>query len=366
MAEFLRNRLQTVVVEGEKSSSKFVISGVPQGTVLGPIFFILYIDDQLDTLVTSLGKIFADDTKLIGRIVDLAAKSLLQDDLYNVIYWAGKNNMQLNESKFEVLNYKLNHCKLLREMPFSNKNYEYNITSGEIIEPAQIVRDLGVILSSDCSWTPHIQKMLDSARKIASWVLSVFSNRSPFLMLTLFKTMVRSKLEYCCPVWNPHKIGDIKAIESIQRNFTRHINGCQGMHHWSRLSKLGLLSLQRRRERYILIHTWKIVNDLAPNDLNISFRETVRHGKRAIVPPINNKAQCSIATHYENSFGVAAPKLWNLLPAAVNSQTSLEPFKVALSSFLESYPDTPPLSGYTSINNNSLAEWNLQKDCHQE
>ena len=65
LAEFLKNRLQTVVVEGEKSSFQIVISGVPQGTVLGPILFILYIDDQLDTLLTALGKVFADDTKLI-------------------------------------------------------------------------------------------------------------------------------------------------------------------------------------------------------------------------------------------------------------------------------------------------------------
>ena len=71
------DRLQTVVVEGTKSSFQLVISGVPQGTVLGPILFILYIDDQLDTLVTALGKVFAEDTKLIGKIMNLATKSLL-------------------------------------------------------------------------------------------------------------------------------------------------------------------------------------------------------------------------------------------------------------------------------------------------
>ena len=161
VTEFLANRLQTVVVEGAKSSFSLVISGVPQGTVLGPILFILYIDDQLDTLVTSLGKIFADDTKLIGKILDLAAKSLLQEDLANVISWAGMNNMQLNEDKFEVMNYKLNHGQFLREMPFSKENYDYTLTCGKAIEASQTVRDLGVLLSSDCSWTPHIQKLLE-------------------------------------------------------------------------------------------------------------------------------------------------------------------------------------------------------------
>ena len=243
LTEFLENRLQTIVVEGAKSTFRVVLSGVPQGTVLGPILFILYIDDQLDILVTALGKVFADDTKLLGKILDLAAKSLLQDDLFNVIGWAISNNMQLIEKKFELLNYRLNRSKLLREMPFSNENYEYNLTTGETIEPVKTVRDLGVLFSNDCSWTPHIQKMLEGARTMAAWVLSVFSDRSPFLMLTLFKTMVRSRLEYCCHVWNPHKISDIKAIENIQRNYTRKINGCQDIDYWARLKKLGIMSL---------------------------------------------------------------------------------------------------------------------------
>ncbi len=230
----------------------------------GPILFILYINDELDILISSLGKIFADDTKLIGKILDLAAKNLLQEDLYRVISWAEKNNMQLNEDKFEILNYNLNTSLLLRNLPFTKEFLCYNLPNGTTIEPVPAVRDLGVLLSNDCSWTPHIQLMLKSARTMASWVFSVFSDRTPFLMLTLFKTLVRSKLEYCCPVWNPHKIADIEAIESVQRNYTRRISSCRDLNYWERLKKLSLLSLQRRRERYIIIYTWKIANEFAP------------------------------------------------------------------------------------------------------
>ena len=201
---------------------------------------------------------------------------------------------------------------------------------------------------------------------MSAWVFSVFRDRSPSLMLTLFKILVRSKLEYCCPVWNPHKITDIEAIESVQRNFTRHIKGCQGVDYWGRLKKLQLLSLQRRRERYIMIHTWKIVNDLAPNDIKMVFKNSKRHGVKAVVPSLNNKSQRSTATHYEHSFGVNAAKLWNLLPVGVNSQIALDPFKASLAKFLNGFPDTPPTKGYTAVTNNSLLEWNLQKDLSQE
>ena len=140
------------------------------------------------------------------------------------------------------------------------------------------------------------------------------------------------------------------------------------MDYWDRLKKLDLLPLQRRRERYILIHshTWKMANDLAPNDIKMVFKENARHGIKAIVPPLNNKSQQSVATHYENSFGVNVAILWNLFPRQVNSLTALGPFKVSLARFLEMFPDTPPTKGYTAITNNSLLEWNLQKDLNQE
>ena len=96
--QFLLNRFQTVGVEGETYTFKPVLSGVPQGTVLGPIFFIIHINDQLDVLQASDGKIFADDTKLISKISDIVSHMhmLLQDDLNKLGAWSVRNNMQLN------------------------------------------------------------------------------------------------------------------------------------------------------------------------------------------------------------------------------------------------------------------------------
>ena len=192
---------------------------------------------------------------------------------------------------------------------------------------------------------------------MASWVLSVFRDRSKFLMLTLFKSMVRSRLEYCCPVWNPSKVGDIQAIESVQRQFTRRINACKDLNYWERLKMLDILSLQRRRERYMIIHVWKMLNNHAPNNIEMTFYQHERHGTRANVPAYNYRAQKSVASAYDDSFGIKAARLWNILPKVVNQQKTLDGLKVNLGTFLKKFPDTPPVPGYSSQNRNSLLDW---------
>ena len=111
-----------------------------------------------------------------------------------------------------------------------------------------------------------------------------------------------------------------------------------------------------------MIHTWKILNGLAPNDIGMLFKNNPRHGIKVTVPALNNKSQRSVATHYENSFGVKSAQLWNLLPKEINSISSLDLLKPSLAKFLKEFPDTPPTKGYTATNNNSLLEWYLQKD----
>lgn len=154
---FLFGREQCVVVEGKHSTFRLVIiSGVPQGTVLGPILFILYIDDQIEAVLTSLAKEFADDTKLAKSILSEHHKNEMQADLFRIMDWALVNNMVLNESKFELLNYSLNELRnnLLFHLPFTDGLRSYSLNNGSTIDPSDIVRDLGVLLSNDCSWSP--------------------------------------------------------------------------------------------------------------------------------------------------------------------------------------------------------------------
>lgn len=197
-----------------------------------------------------------------------------------------------------------------------NSFTNYTTPSGVIIERKPVVRDLGVLLSDDFTWRPHISNMVKNTRKMASWTLGVFRDRSKPVMLQLYKSLIRSRLEYCCP----------------------------------------LQSLQRRRERYIIIHTWKIIMDIVPNDIGMKFVDNKRLGTRAVVPAFNRISTMKAKTYYDNSFGVNAAQLWNLLPAEAKTFHSLDKFKISLSKFLSDIPDLPPVTGYSTGNRNSLLD----------
>ena len=268
--------------------------------------------------------------------------------------------MSLHQNKFEYMCHSTTKHNLLEELPFSSQYYTYNTPSGVQIMPKTIIRDLGVNITPDLNWTPHINIITDSARKMMSWCLSVFKDRSKTTMLTLFKAMIRSRTEYCCPLWNPTKICDIQTLESIQRTFTSRISGYSEYDYWTRLRFLNLYSLQRRRERYLLFHMFKILNDITPNDLQIQFKHSERRGTLAVVPPLVRNASAKHQSNYDASFSVMGPKLWNILPKTCRSSTSLYSFKSSLSKFLERIPDQPPVSGYCCSNNNSILQWRLQ------
>ena len=201
---------------------------------------------------------------------------LLSMDLHRVINWALANNMELNESKFDLLCYSYRPAaaaKLFRAFPFSQSLYEYETRGGTLINSTDWVRDLGVHMSSDFTWPAHISTIAEEV-VLLSWVLGVFRDRSRLTMLTLFKSMVRSKLEYYCPLWSPTAVSDILKLEKVQRVFTSKVNRCRDLPYCERLKCLRILeSLQRRRERYIIIYIWKILNHnyLANNDIGITF-----------------------------------------------------------------------------------------------
>ena len=130
--------------------------------------------------------------------------------------------------------------------------------------------------------------------------------------------MVLLHLEYCCPLWSPTTIGKVRQIEAVQRSFTSKITSVASLNYWERLKALDLFSLERRRERYLIIYVFKIIQCVTPNFASPKFEIKAiyneRRGRTCVIPPINNRAMASVKTMVESSFPVRSPKLFNSLP----------------------------------------------------
>ena len=138
-------------------------------------------------------------------------------------------------------------------------------------------------------------------------------------------------------------MSDIQELKSVQRTFTSKIAGMRQLHYWERLSRLSLMSLHRRRERFIILHMWKILNRKTSNDLEVSFVSRPRLGNLAVVPPKSKTSSAANQTLFDSSFAVQGPILWNAMPHHLNTIQDLEQFKSKPTQFLLSIPDKPPI-----------------------
>ena len=158
--------------------------------MLGPLLFILFINDLELAVASSRVSFFADDTRVSKRIGCFEDCLLLQADLYGILDWSRSNNMKLHEQKFELLNHLHNRKSHFSELPFHVETLLYKVSSEEILYPAENVRDLGVMVSSDLNWSKQIGNMVKKARSTLSWVFSVFKTRDRTVLTTLYKSLV--------------------------------------------------------------------------------------------------------------------------------------------------------------------------------
>lgn len=346
LQNFLQDRYQKVVVQGKLSYPEKVKSGVPQGTVLGPILFILYINNLTEVLKSCSIKIFADDSKIIKSIENEEDRKLLLEDLIAVIEWAEHNKMELNEAKF----------MLLQHGKHEDMKLPYQVNENLLLEQCEFAKDLGILVDSQLNWSQQIATVTASARQLAGWVLRVFKTRTKEVMLLLYKTLIRPKLEYGCVVFNPHRIGDIAKLEEVQRTLTHRIENMEKFNYWERLAALDLYSTQRRRERYICIQMFKIYRGLVPNNLNLNFYSTTRHGPKCKRKKLTAKS-ASINSLRCNSFSDVGANLFNTLPPQIKQAKTLSTFKKMLDCLLHTIPDRPPIPGYARQCNNSIRDW---------
>ena len=170
---FLVNRKQFVISEDAISNESVVISGIPQGTVLGPILFLIFICD-IDEKISNFASMFADDTRLIGKIASEEDVDNFQRDLNLIYEWAETNNMQFNDKKFELMRYGPNED--------IKQSTSYKSSDGSTIEEKQKLRDLGSIMNNEATFDDHIELVVSKVRQKTDWNLKTFLSRKPFVM----------------------------------------------------------------------------------------------------------------------------------------------------------------------------------------
>ncbi len=339
---FLENRKQHVIVNGQLSSPRLVISGVPQGSVIGPLLFLILIGDIDNNTAHSTVKSFADDTRAAKGIKTEMDAVDLQNDLFQIYGWSEQNNMKFNSLKFEALRYGRN--KELKELT------SYVSPEWQVIEEKTCVRDLGVLMSTDTTFKEHINKIISSAKRMSAWVLRTFTTRERTPMLTLYKSLVRPLLEYLSALWSPILKGDIQRLEEVQQSFIRKIKGVSRDYHTA-LKQLNLYSLERRRERYINIHIWKILEKKTTNlgDAGLSIITTqtdIPHRRGRTCLPFNlANTPSHLQQARKQTIRCQGVKLFNELPKHVRNITdaSVDTFKRSLDKHYRNKDDTPLL-----------------------
>ena len=314
---WLDGRSQRVGVNGEYSDWAEVTSGVPQGSILGPLLFTIFINDLEDNVKNRVLK-FADDSKLWGRVGSIDERMSLQKDLDILGEWSIRNKMPFNVGK----------CKVMHVG--KNENFEYRLL-GQKIQNTIEEKDLGVFFSNTFKPGLNCDKASKSANKIVGMIRRNIANRSSEGMLILYKTLVRPVLDYCIPVWRPYAKKDTFKLEKVQKRFTKMIEGLNKKTYEQRICKLRITTLEDRHYRADMLQVYKILND-GKNMYPDKFLElNIRAGRKNSLKLFKRRTDRDI---YKYSFTSRVVNHWNDLPDAVVLSADVNAFKGNLDRFM--------------------------------
>ena len=316
ISAFLSNRTQTVVVDGRSSSTVPVTSGVPQGTVLGPVLFLVYINDLPDYLTYSKLRLFADDSILYRTIRSQSDCDKLQLDLDAAARWEGDWLMAFHPDKCTVL------PVTKKKQPFQ---HEY-ILHNHILESVTSAKYLGVTVQSNLKWDKHINDITSKGNKTLGFLKRNLKTSNQQVKSQAYQALVRPKLEYSCSVWDPHTSESKSKIEMVQRRAARYV--CNRYHNTSSvtdmLDTLNIPTLSQRRLRTRLVMMYKISYHLVaiPSDTLILADSRTRKNHQ-----LTYRYIYSSKDSYRHSFFPFTIPQWNQLPASLVQAPSINSFR---------------------------------------
>ncbi|CAM5105037.1 unnamed protein product [Natator depressus] len=316
---WLKDREQRVGIDGKFSAWRGVISGVPQGSVLEPILFNLFINDLEKGVNGEVAK-FADDTKLLKIVKTKADCEELQKDLTKLSDWATKWQMKCNVDKCNVMHIGKN-----------NPNYTYN-TMGANLATTNQEKDLGVIVESSLKTSTQCAAAVKKANGMLGIIKKGIENKTENILLPLYKSMVRPHLEYCVQMWSPRLQKDTLALEKVQKRATKMIRGLERVPSEERLKRLGLFSLEKRRLRGDMVEVYKIMSGVEKVNKEKLF--TCSHNIRTRGHQMKLMGS-RFNTNKSKFFTQRTVNLWNSLPEEVVKVRTIPGFKRELDKFME-------------------------------
>ena len=313
--KFLTTRKQQVALNGHSSVWAEVGSGVPQGSVLGPLLFLVFINDLPEVVHSSI-KLFADDTKLYSIVDTTHGSSSLQADLESLARWSDTWQLPFNETK----------CKVLH-LGRSNPNFQY-IMRGNALSEVQVEKDLGVHIDRELKFRQHASAAVAKATQILAVIRRSFALINERTLPLLYTTLVRPHLEYGNLVWGPFNRADQKLVERVQRRATRLVSNLRHLPYEQRLRVLQLPSLYYRRRRGDMIHMYQMFHGGV--DANPSLIFTLASDSTTRGHPYKLRKMPAVCRMRRSAFAIRTVNDWNGLPTEVVCAPSVNTFKARL------------------------------------
>ena len=315
-----------MVLDGVSSEFVPVTSGVPQGSILGPLIFLLFINDMPDCAEHSILSLFANDAKFFRNINNVDDCERLQHDLNSLYEWSQVWKLNFNVIKYKVVSFTRNTKPIVF-------NYHLNRT---ILENVSCYNDLGVTVDKSLAFNTHISNVINKCNKVNGMIRRSLGYRAPAsVSINLYKAPIQPIIEYSAPVWSPFTKIQIESIERIQRNLTRYALHYPTINYKEHCEYSNILPLSIHREMIDIKLLFKslfvsdfsdIVASLLSDYKPDSRLRSSQNGSLFYPRQVRTKT-------FKSFYSNRVVSIWNRLPTDLRQEQSLDGFVRKLNSF---------------------------------